>query len=47
MVRRNVALGPKVQCSVCVCVCACVCVCVCVCVLRERLLNPHWVGSEA
>ena len=41
MVRRNVALGPKVQCSVCVCVC------VCVCVLREGLLDPHWVGSEA
>ena len=39
MVRRNVALGPKVQCSVCVCVC--------VCVLREGLLDPHWVGSEA
>jgi len=37
MVRRNVALGPKVQCSVCVCVC----------VLREGLLDPHWVGSEA
>ena len=41
MVRRNGALGPKVQCSVCVCVC------VCVCVLRDGLLDPHWVGSEA